>query len=189
LFISNLDSGGIEISHWPELMRLRKVTLGIELIYNELQIKETVVKFSDIFNSNYGITFGLLEHIFRSRDSSNDILPGFVYTPEGVQLDWEKAILNCPIIVTIPEGTLILNIEIIGKVAFAKNDKQKHPVGLRFTKMVSCEIENNNNLTEPTDAPIMVLNDTMALKFSKSGCQSIKSPLKISIAFSLFKPK
>jgi hypothetical protein len=179
LCLSEDAQSGIKVSHWPELIRLRKVILGLELIYRNLQINKPAVKLPDINIKKYQYSFGLLEHIFRNKNKEKDVLPGFVFTGQEVDLIWEKALINCPLIVALPEGTIKLKIESIGKMAFRVDEsfEKRNPVGARFDRLASFHIEKTEDQIDYGEYPILPINGTMAIEFGEKGPSQIKSPV------------
>ena len=187
LYLSEDAQIGIKVSHWPELIRLRKVILGLELIYSKLQINDPTVKLTDLNIKKYQYSFGLLEHIFRNKNKLQNILPGFVFTGQEVDIIWQKALINCPLIVSLPEGTIKIEIESIGEMAFRSDDlfEERIPVGTKFDRLSSFHIEKFEDKIDYREYPILPINGTMAIEFSEKGPSQIKSPVdeRISFAF------
>ena len=143
------------------------------------------MKLSDINIKKYQYSFGLLEHIFRNKNKKKDVLPGFVFTGQEVDLIWKKSLINCALIVALPEGTMKLRIESIGKIAFRVDEsfEKMNSVGARFDRLASFHIEKTENQIDYGEYPILPINDTMAIEFGEKGPSQIKSPLDESIAF------
>ena len=187
LYLSEDAQTGIKVSHWTELIRLRRVILGLELIYSKLQINDPAVKLTDLNIKKYQYSFGLLEHIFRSKNKLQNILPGFVFTEQEADIIWEKALINCPLIVSLPEGTIKIEIESIGKMAFRADDsfEERVALGAEFDRLSSFHIEKFEDEIDYGEYPILPINGTIAIEFSEKGPSQIKSPIdeRISFAF------
>lgn len=183
IYFSKKIKNGIPLTHWSELIRLQKVVSGIELIYRKLKIKNPVIKLPDTYTPKYAYSLSILERFFRHNNRTKEILPGFVLAPEGVEIIWKKTELFCPLIVTLPEGTMVLNLEFLGRVAFEAEEKTNTPAGVRFTKLESCEIKSYEKIE--IEYPIMPLNGTMAMEFTEKAPQFIEYPCEEKISFIL----
>ena len=125
--------------------------------------------------------------LFRSKNKLQNILPGFVLAEQEVDLIWGKALINCPLIVSLPEGTIKIEIESIGKMAFRADDsfEERVPLGVKFDRLSSFHIEKIEDEIDYGEYPILPINGTMAIEFSEKGPSQIKSPIdeRISFAF------
>ena len=187
LYLSKNAKSGLDISGWTELIRLSKVISGLELVYKELKIIKPLVKLADVNIKKFQYSFGLLEQVVRSKNKTNNILPGFVLVPESVQIEWKKAKIFCPVILLMPEGAIKVEVKSFGKMAFLTDSTPEdvYPVGVQFEKIVSIQAEKIVDDIDIGDFPILPVNGTIALEFNENGLRQIEFPVNEKIAFRL----
>ncbi len=186
LFFRQESQQGVPIEHWPELIRLYQILRPLKNIYKELQIEPLSLALKDLQHDKFAMNFSLLQFLLDSSKKQKETLQGFVFTPEEIPLFWESAILNCPLLFSLPEGNILLFGRFEGKIAFDDEEKV-NPVGMRFFSIIDFEIKEISQ-NDNAEFPTLSINGTMAVEYTETGPNIKKvSPIDLGISYTLIK--
>jgi hypothetical protein len=184
LFLRKSSQTGIPIEHWPELVRLCQIMPSLKMIYEQINIDPSEICLSDIQNIKFAVNFSVLQFLIESKQKKKETLQGFVLTPEETPLFWEDAMLNCPLLFSIPEGNILLNGRFEGKMAF-DDEEMINPVGARLFSLKEINEINSLTINELT-FPTLSINGTMSVEYTDDGPKTKNtSPIETGISYSL----